>query len=73
MLWLKECSRCHGDLYESWDVDGINISCIQCGYHPAPAEAEAIRHGRVMISPTVPVESLDGLCSPVHSSPAGTG
>ncbi len=32
MVYLKECPRCNGDLYDRYDLFGYFISCIQCGY-----------------------------------------
>ncbi len=32
MLYLKECPRCHGDIYKESDVYGEYKKCLQCGY-----------------------------------------
>ena len=32
MMYLKECPKCHGDLYLREDMHGRYVSCIQCGY-----------------------------------------
>jgi len=31
MIWMKQCPRCHGDLVEQRDTDGVTVSCLQCG------------------------------------------
>ncbi|MBI4318328.1 MAG: hypothetical protein HY675_07550 [Chloroflexi bacterium] len=32
MFWLKQCSKCHGDLYSEREENGlISIVCLQCG------------------------------------------
>ena len=37
MMYLKECPKCHGDLYLGGDMYGQFVSCIQCGYlHDMP-------------------------------------
>ncbi len=33
MLWLRGCRRCGGDLYDSQDIYGYYVSCMQCGYY----------------------------------------
>lgn len=33
MLFLKACSRCLGDLYQTKDIFGNYIVCFQCGYY----------------------------------------
>ena len=30
MFWLKACPRCKGDLYESSDIYGSYVCCLQC-------------------------------------------
>ncbi|MDA0264621.1 MAG: hypothetical protein O3A93_10795 [Chloroflexi bacterium] len=32
MMYLKECPKCQGDLYEGSDMYGQYVSCLQCGY-----------------------------------------
>ena len=32
MMYLKQCPKCHGDLYLGEDIHGRYVSCIQCGY-----------------------------------------
>ena len=40
MMYLKECPKCHGDLYLGEDIHGQYVSCIQCGYlRDLPVEA----------------------------------
>ena len=41
MFWLKDCPRCHGDLFQNRDYYGWYVSCLQCGHHLNEAE-EAI-------------------------------
>ncbi len=37
MMYLKECPKCHGDLYLGQDIHGEYVSCLQCGYlHDLP-------------------------------------
>ena len=39
-MYLKECPKCHGDLYLGEDIHGKFMSCIQCGYlRDLPVEA----------------------------------
>jgi hypothetical protein len=33
MMRLKDCPKCHGDLYESRDRYGRYVTCLQCGHH----------------------------------------
>lgn len=45
MLCLKCCPRCNtGALYESRDVYGSYIACLQCGYYLSEAEEVALRY-----------------------------
>jgi hypothetical protein len=38
MLWLKACTRCHGDLEPQSDLYGSYLCCIQCGAEFSEAE-----------------------------------
>lgn len=31
-MWLKNCPRCSGDLYNERDSYGSYVSCAQCGF-----------------------------------------
>jgi hypothetical protein len=31
IIKLKGCKRCSGDLFLEKDVDGVYVSCLQCG------------------------------------------
>ena len=31
MYWIKACTKCGGDLYESADQHGRYVACLQCG------------------------------------------
>jgi len=42
MVWLKRCSRCHGDLALSYDLDGPFIGCIQCGAELSKKDGQAL-------------------------------
>lgn len=45
MFWLKCCPKCNkGDLYQSGDVYGRYITCLQCGYYLTEAEEVALRY-----------------------------
>ena len=33
MIYLKQCPKCGGDLYDRKDIYGKYISCMQCGLH----------------------------------------
>lgn len=34
MYWLKQCTKCNGDLASASDQYGTYVSCMQCGrYH----------------------------------------
>jgi hypothetical protein len=47
IIKLKGCKRCSGDLFLEKDVDGVYVSCLQCGavfvrnYKPEPMKARA--------------------------------
>ena len=30
MFWIKACPKCRGDLYETADIYGNYIACLQC-------------------------------------------
>ena len=32
MVHFKGCPRCHGDLHLKRDMEGLYLSCIQCGF-----------------------------------------
>jgi ribosomal protein S27AE len=32
---LRSCSKCGGDLFLGWDLDGRYYECLQCGYVPS--------------------------------------
>ena len=32
MVYLRACPKCQGDLYDSIDIHGPFLSCLQCGY-----------------------------------------
>ena len=32
MIRFKICPRCRGDLYQTKDIFGTFLSCMQCGY-----------------------------------------
>jgi hypothetical protein len=52
MLWLKCCPRCNsGDLYESRDMYGSYVACLQCGYYLTEAEEVALRYA-ITLRPT---------------------
>jgi len=42
MMWLKGCPKCHGDLYESRDHYGRDMTCMQCGHHLSDFEEFAL-------------------------------
>ena len=51
MYWLKACQKCGGDLYESADMYGEYLGCMQCGryfskeelaHNAAPAAKEKV-------------------------------
>ncbi len=42
MYWLKACPRCHGDLRAVQDLDGIEVSCIQCGKYLTESQKAAL-------------------------------
>jgi hypothetical protein len=47
IIKLKGCKRCSGDLFLEKDVDGVYVSCLQCGavfvrnYKPEPMKVRA--------------------------------
>ena len=43
MFWLKHCPKCGGDLFESADIHGDYISCLQCSHYLILAEEIALR------------------------------
>ena len=34
MYWLKQCTKCGGDLASDSDQYGPYVSCMQCGQYP---------------------------------------
>jgi hypothetical protein len=32
MVHFKGCPRCHGDLHLKHDMEGLYLSCLQCGF-----------------------------------------
>ncbi len=42
MLYLKECTRCQGDLHWESDRYGTYLHCLQCGFIPTDAQADAL-------------------------------
>lgn len=52
MYWIKGCTRCNGDLYESVDQYGEFIACIQCGHYPNEVEEAAIRRSSRLGTPS---------------------
>jgi hypothetical protein len=43
MFWLKACPKCQGDLYESKDVYGAYVACLQCSRYLTEPEDTLIR------------------------------
>ena len=39
MFWLKQCSRCGGDLTDTWALEGEYVACLQCGYELTAPES----------------------------------
>ena len=42
MFWLKSCPRCSGDLYDSRDLFGRYLACLQCGHYLSDLEVLAV-------------------------------
>ena len=40
--WLGGCPRCKGDLFQTGDIWGDYIACLQCGRELIAAEAGAL-------------------------------
>jgi len=38
MFYFKACPKCRGDLFQSSDVYGSYIACIQCAHYLTDAE-----------------------------------
>jgi hypothetical protein len=52
MLCLKCCPRCEtGALYESKDMYGSYMACLQCGYYLTEAQEVAMRDGALVGPP----------------------
>ena len=63
MYWLKNCPRCHGDLYDNKDSYGSYIDCFQCGHYLSVEEEVTLRsespHGKTLVlAPTEPTRVL---------------
>jgi len=43
MIWMKQCPRCHGDLVEQRDTDGVTVSCLQCGRSLSAAHLQLLQ------------------------------
>ena len=58
MFWLKNCPRCHGDLFQERDQYGWYVSCLQCGHHLNGVEEAIFRY--VYRGPTMdrPISTL---------------
>jgi len=54
MIYLKDCPRCKGDLYDSSDKHGSFVSCFQCGYLKEKNESNGIL-------PTITESTLEGM------------
>lgn len=50
MMWLKACSHCHGDLFETSDFDGPIVQCLQCG-RSAPSPSQVRMRSRASVAP----------------------
>jgi DNA-directed RNA polymerase subunit M/transcription elongation factor TFIIS len=56
MLWLKSCSKCHGDLHPDSDVYGSYIACVQCGRQLTVAEEAILMRTQHMAAATAVAE-----------------
>ena len=43
MFYFKACPKCRGDLYESTDIYGPYISCMQCSHYLTDAEEARLK------------------------------
>jgi hypothetical protein len=43
MFWLKACPKCQGDLYQSTDVYGAYVACLQCSRYLTEPEETLLR------------------------------
>ena len=43
MYWLKNCPKCHGDLFENTDFYGGYLDCFQCGHYLTAVEEALAR------------------------------
>ena len=44
MFYSKACPKCRGDLYQSTDIYGPYIACIQCSHYLTDAEEAQVDH-----------------------------
>jgi hypothetical protein len=45
MFWFKSCPKCGtGDLYDSGDLYGAYVACLQCGDYLTEAEEVVLRY-----------------------------
>jgi hypothetical protein len=44
-MLLKQCRRCNGDLYLSFEIDGTYLVCLQCGdeHQLTPMQAAQVK------------------------------
>ena len=63
MFWLKGCHRCGGDLYQTVDIYGPYIACLQCSRQLSDGEALALLEARAhgehegIVIELIPVEA----------------
>lgn len=55
-LWLKECPKCLGDLYEEPAIGrhyvvSHYLTCLQCGYELNDAQEQDLRRERQAVAP----------------------
>ena len=55
MFWIKACPRCKGDLYESSDIYGTYVSCLQCARFLTEEEEGQLKLGTPARSSSRPV------------------